>query len=875
MTLALPFSHDQTVPQRFESVAQTHATRPAVCDPHHRWTYHDLRQRMLATAGLIAAQLPPGRPRGVVAILLPAGAPHIAAVLGVLHVGGIYLSLDPTYPEAHLRAKLAAADACAVITTPELAPRVLAWGHRPLTLAETPLPATPPPASDPSPESFACLYFTSGSTGEPKAVVHTHRNILFDIARQTRDLGVTPEDRFDLLFSPSFSAFLSPVFGALLTGASVHLFDLKTHPVADLRTWISREQISISTMSVSTFRRLMAAPGIDPGYPALRLLSLGAEPLSLADLALFKRRFPPACLLQNALATTETRTIAQLLLPASAPLPTEISVGHPVGGKALVLVDDQGRPVPPGEPGEIVVESEFISPGHWHDLRHLPGHRLPAPRVSLHPTGDLGRFLPDGRLLHLGRKDHQIKLNGHRIEAGEIETAFLAHPAVANAAVFLLPSHATRPDRLVALLLLVEPTPPDIAFTDWRKYLAATLPSWMLPDVVVPVAALPLTPTGKLDRRRLAVFFAEHVPAPAQSLLSDETACADDPLFAAWKKILARPDLRPADDFFAVGGDSLSAVELMAEIALISGRRPPLGLLVEAPTFIAFRARLSVEEPLPPVVRSLPLNPGEGCLPTYLLPPWNHSGIVFRDFGSLPATGGPLVALEAFDPLPDGQPAASIESIAALYAAFLRARHPEGRFALAGFSMGGHLAWETARQLDALGSAPVHLFLLDATRFHTVLPPDERARLARQTSIVGRTVNLARYLLRPGSLDRRMLLKRAFDGPLRRLRLAPPRPPRPADAFAAEFVGNIPLYRRYTVSAYAGPVTLVRVAEQAEWENVFHWDLGWSRHCLGRFDIVAVPGRHLELNRHPAVARLQHLFQKTLSAETNPRGRAT
>ncbi len=840
---------------RFDEIATRYPDRIAVRDETTKLTYAALARQSREIAARIQARA--GSSRNVVGVLMPPSAAHIIAVLAVVRAGRPYISLDPSYPAARLRAMILAAGNELVITTPALAAQVGTLGVEALGFDETSdRPDEIGTLTFPTvgPESFACIYFTSGSTGEPKPVVHTHRNILFDIRRQSRDMLVCAEDRFDLLFSPAFSAFLSPVFGALLTGASVHVFDLKTRPIEAFRDWLEAESITVSTMSVSTFRRLAATLVRRRNFPALRMISVGAEPLLLHDLEIFRTRFSETTVLQNALATTETRTIAQIYHRTGDAPPAEISVGRPVDGKILSLRDAQDHSVEDDGIGEIVIESIYISPGLWKDLRDLPEGRLPALQPRIHRTGDLARRLPDGRLIYHGRKDLQIKLRGHRIEIGEIESALLKLPSVANAAVFLSSDGGASREKLVALYIRRPAVDRNAA--DVRAALAKTLPDYMVPSIYVAVDALPLTDTGKLNRRGLEAFYRTLVPKP--SLESLDQPERDDPLLEIWQRVLGVATIGPDDDFFASGGDSMSAVQLLCETERLTGVRLPTSVLLKAPTFQAFKAEIAFAGSPPERLARVLLQPGKDPAPLYILPPWNFSSVLFRDLARCEGGRRPVWGLESA--VPTDVAATSIEAIGRLYVEALARFHPDGNFAIAGFSMGGFVAWETARQWAASGRPSPHVFLIDCPRLYAARTEADWSSINKDMSYAGRLTNLVRYGLQPGGLSRRALFHRAVGAKLHWWLRGQWKTPLP-DPYAEQYQRNIMLSQQYEVRPYNGPVTLIRAADQEDWKNLFHWDLSWTPYCRGGLDIVEIPTTHFGLLQEPHVRQLSRALQ--------------
>lgn len=856
-----------------ESAAQ-YPDRPAIadCSDSRPLSY----AQVLTASRHLAAQLAPlpDKTPEICAILLPTDSAHLIAVISTLLAGRVWLSLDPNYPDERLALMLAETRPTVIITSAALAPRAASLQSGARLLRWTPCLTSsatlnlPPLPNDPW--RPAAIFFTSGSTGRPKSAVHTHASIQADIARQTRDLKVTPDDRFDLLFSASFSAFLSPVFGALLTGASVHIFPLRLKSAAALRDWLAANAITVSTMSVSGYRRLLAELHA-PSFPAMRIISVGAEPLDRSDYVAFGRFFPSTCLLQNALATTETRTIAQDCHPAALPPPDQVACGRPVSGKNITLLDPAGLPVAPGQTGEIVVTSECISPGDWSFFRTLPGHSLGGPRTTVHRTGDLGRFLPDGRLVHLGRIDSQLKIRGHRVEALEVEGALLRQPGVTDAAVCTAPG--PNGSAMLACLLVAsgQPTPAPASL---RAALARELPDYAVPSRYVFVSSLPLTPSGKLDRRALPAALELEPSQPHPCGVTDDP---NDDLLALvlthWREVLGF-HLGPDDEFFAHGGDSLSAVAAMTALETALGRPLSPGLLIEHPTARALAARIGRDDDAN-FVTFLPLRRGQADRPTvYLLPPWNQSCTLFRDLARTPPgpAAGPWIGLEAVR-RPENTALDSIEAIAAQILPALVARHPDSPFVLAGYSAGGFVAWELGRLLEAAGRKDIRVVLLDCPRIHAWLDDAAARATASDHRPLAKFCHLTAHLINPRGLHRRDMIVELLFGKLswwlyrRRRHLR-----RPPDPYANAHAANILVSQKYRVAPLSLPVGILRGRYQADWTARFQHDLGWGPYCRGPFKLREINRGHLKMMFAPAAARTARLIEELVGSEQNCAG---
>ncbi|HZT30352.1 MAG TPA: AMP-binding protein [Bryobacteraceae bacterium] len=465
-----PADAESTLGARFRETALRRGNAIALVDGGARISYADLLLRAETIAATLRSRW--GGAGGIVGICLPSGLPTIEAMLGALAGGFGYFCADPSLPTAQIAGLLEAAAPLTVL------------GDAPADGKARGVRA----ADTRGPGGTAAMYATSGSTGEPKIVALPHRAVLFDIGRQTNDLCLGPDDRFDSLFSSAFSASLATVFGALLNGAELHHHDPR-HQLTGLFDWLAERRITISTMTVSMLRHICMARRSRPGCPSLRLLSVSGEALKAGDVEMFRSVFGASCVLQNAMASTETRTYAQYFVPGRGPVENPVPIGWPVAGKAVTVMDETGAPVPEGGEGEIVVRSRYIATSYANDPRRTAEKFQIQPDGTIrYRTGDRGRLRADGSLVFLGRTDSQVKVRGHRVELGAIAQAIESHPAVRNAVV-VRREDAGGHGRLVAYVAPREDT--DLTEGHLRGFLRERLPAYAVPAAFVFLPELP------------------------------------------------------------------------------------------------------------------------------------------------------------------------------------------------------------------------------------------------------------------------------------------------------------------------------------------------------------------------------------------------
>ena len=513
----------------------------------------------------------PGNTQETIALLLEHDVEMIIGILGVLKSGNIFVTMDPTYPEDRLLYMLEDTGARAIITDNsnlEMATklrektnkhiRIININENRESISDQNLPERV------KPESLAYIMYTSGSTGYPKGVMQKHRNVLHFIMNYTNGLHIDGSDRLSLIPTFSFSAAMMDTFAALLNGATLCLYNIRKEGPAGLGEWLIEKKITIYHSVPTVFRHFLAAISKDMSFPNLRLIDFGGEPVTSQDVELYRKHFNEDCLLVNGLGATELNVIRQYPINHRTILSGNlVPVGYSVSETEILLIDEAGIEVGYNRPGEIVIKSEFLSPGYWEneDQTRLVFKEEPGSSKLLYYTGDLGRMRTDGRLEHLGRKDSQLKVRGIRIEAAEIETVLLEIPAIKEAVVTAEENdHGDK--QLVAYL--VEQFQQKIEIDEVYEHIRERLPEYMVPASFVKLSGLPQTFTGKVDRRMLKSAGGESLNLKQDYEVPNnqtERLVAD-----VWEKILHVEKIGINDNFFSIGGDSLKALTVLTEI---------------------------------------------------------------------------------------------------------------------------------------------------------------------------------------------------------------------------------------------------------------------------------------------------------------------
>jgi len=561
------------------------------------FSYEALNRSANRLARAILAQQSEGEEP--VALLLEHGPAVIVAILAILKAGKFYLPLDPTYPTARLAGILSDSQTRLIVTNREnllVAQEAVSDGTEVLQLDTIETAGLSEENIDIpiGPERLFNLTYTSGSTGQPKGVLQTQRNILHNTCEVTHLLKFSREDRFTLIMPITFGASASDIFGALLNGATLLPFDLKKRGMGEFLDWMRQEQISVYHSVPTVYRHVLGMLEGGETLGDVRIIELGGEPVLQHDIDLFKRYFSNDCILMNDLGTTETYLATAYLVDKATEIKSAtVPVGYPLEGRQVFILDEGGQAVSPGQIGQVAIKSRYLSPGYWRSPDLTGSAFLPAQdggEERIYLMGDLGRQGPDGCLEYLGRKDDLVKIRGQRVEVAEVETALLALEVIREAVV-VARNDADGDCRLVAYLIPAREAP---SVSDVRQALAEKLPNHMIPTAFVMMERFPLLPFGKVDRRALPLpdTSRPNLDVPYEPPHT-QTQARLAGLFAA---VLKLDQVGICDDFFELGGDSLIATQLTARIQNDFQIELPIAALFETPTVASLAERITREQ---------------------------------------------------------------------------------------------------------------------------------------------------------------------------------------------------------------------------------------------------------------------------------------
>jgi thioesterase domain-containing protein len=692
----------------------------------------------------------------------------------------------------------------------------------------------------------ACLLYTSGSTGLPKGVVLTHGNLLHRIRAYADVFQLRRSDRLTLLAPCAVAQGLSSSLQALLNGASVHPFDLRSLGVGELGPWLRARGITIFVCTASTFRHFARTLAPDEVFPAVRAVRLGSEEIFPHDVELYRRHFAPGSALVASLGSTEAGAIAINVIRHESAIADFVPAGYPAAGATIRILDDAGCECPPGMAGEITVHSPYVSPGYWRDPAQTAGAFVDEPGAdgrTFFRTGDLGAMQPDGCVEFKGRKNLCVKIRGFRVELEEIERSLCAHPLVHEAIVVVRRGSG---DDLTLAACLVSRTGDPVTAHQMRAHLEQALPDYMIPSVFEFLPALPRTASGKADRMALSRpgTFGPAIDAGARR--------ASDPvesrLAALWEDLLGFGPIGVADDFFECGGNSLLAARLGASIERAFGTKLPLATFLKHAT-IEQQARL-LREPRAEAQWSsiVPIQTRGSKPPLFCVHLVDGNVLSYRDLiGYLPADQ-PIYGLQSRGLDRKSPITTRIEDMARDYVAEIQRLYPSGPFGLCGWSFGGIVAFEMARQLEREGRPAALLALLDSRvrraersrRLVSRMPSHVNALLEGRARW-SRKLRTARQIL-GNAIWRKLVLWHRAGGWLPRV-------------MQNVTQANRNARRDYVPRPYAGPVTLFRVVHTPDSRRPDP-QLEWVPLSLGGLEIHEVPGTHRTMVFEPHVKTL-------------------
>jgi len=696
-----------------EATMQQLFERQVLKTPHHAalqfdgnvMTYHELNQRANRLARVL-------RQKGVgpdqlVAVITERSMEMVVGILAILKAGGAHVPIDPAYPEERIRYMLDDSSVGLVLCQAHLIQQL------PDTLVWLDLNDDRNYAEDGSnlpninqPNDLAYVIYTSGTTGQPKGVMIEHRGIANCLQWRANEYGFGPGDVVLQVFSFAFDGFVASLFAPLLGGAVAVIpeeTDAKD-PIA-LKKLMKTTGVTHYYGVPSLFQAILDCADADE-LQQLRCVTLGGEKLS-SHLVQRTKQLVNDCEINNEYGPTENSVVSTIARSVDSRI--EITIGRPVDNVQVYIVDKQDRLQPVGIAGELCVAGVGLARGYLNQPTLTAEKFVPnpfRPGERMYKTGDLAMWFEDGSIQFLGRMDEQVKIRGYRIELEEIEKIILDSGMVKDA-VLVAREEERNPETYLCAYLVPEQA---TDLPELRRYLMQKLPAYMVPSYFVKLEQLPLTPNGKVDRKAL--------PAPRETDMERSEYVAprtqtEDQLVAVWQEVLGVAKIGIKDDFFELGGHSLKATLLVAKVFAYMQVELPLNLIFTHPTIEKMAAYLTEQKQEPTMGKPILLNQ-----------------IAQRHLFAFTPIGAHSYFYQSLAEHLQGVSFYSLDFLAAedrieQYARAIVSHDPQGPYTLLGFSSGGNLAFEVAKELERLGRVVSDIVLFDSYWKDTII---ERTR---------------------------------------------------------------------------------------------------------------------------------------------------
>ncbi|MCT7951052.1 amino acid adenylation domain-containing protein [Ancylothrix sp. C2] len=875
------YPQDKCLHQLFEAQVKRTPDAVAVIDPQTKdnITYKQLNAKANKLAHYL--QKLGVKKEVLVGICMERSIQLITAVLAVLKAGGAYVPLDPNYPAERLNLILEDAKVPVLLTKSrifkersELSAKVgqiICLDQEEILADES----EKNPISGVTLDNLAYVMYTSGSTGTPKGVMALHRCPVNRFYGEIYPLE--PNEVCCQKTSLNFVDSLWEIFMPLMHGLPTVIISnevLKDPP--RLIETLAKYHVTRLMLVPSLLRILLdTETNLQNKLPKLKYWFCGGEALATELANRFKQQMPEA-ILMNLYGLSELWDVTWHQPHQEMNYGAFIPNGKPLSNVQVYLLDKHLQPVPVGVPGEIYVGGHGVSRGYLNrpnltaksfikmeDLglatsELFPQNSLPNSQSVIYKTGDLGRYLPDGTIEYFGRSDYQVKIRGFRVEIGEIEHLVEQDGRVKQAVV--VPVLAEESQRLVAYV--VPHSGETISGNKLRRFLKAKLPDYMLPSAFVILKKLPMTPSGKVNRRALPVPVFNNLEREKDFVAPQDEV--EKKLKLIWENLLKIRSISIKDNFFEIGGHSLLAVRLFAEIEKKFAKKLPLGTLFEAPTI----------EQLAQILRSdnktqcrllVPIQPEGSKPPLFCIHALGGNVLSYQLLSQYLGKDQPVYGLQARGVDGLELPNSNLQEMAANYIQEIRSVQPQGPYYLAGHSLGGLIAFEMAQQLIREGEKLAFLGLFDS--FSRTLLDEEEPPFLEQLSI--HWLNLSRK----GNKDKIIYIidriwwkiEALWEYINKQVYLwrGLPSPSELPEHLTAVIQGNMQAVRSYVPQIYPGSITLFRSLERPT-KNSYDPLLGWGDLVAGGMEIVEVPGHHSTMIVEPRVRFLAAAIKNCL-----------
>ena len=898
-----PYMNDRPIHELFAEQAERTPERIALVGGGKRVSYRELNRRA-NQLGNYLQRLGVG-PEVVVGVCLDRSVEMIVAILGVLKAGGAYLPLDPEFPAERLALLLEDAGVRLVLTRQSLEGRLRAFGRQTVLIAEewerisgeSEDGRKREPESVCEAENLAYVIYTSGSTGKPKGVMVRHRSLVNYSQDICRRLGLAegPEDdglQFATVSTITADLGNTCIYPSLLSGGCLHVLSYETAIDGErFEEYLRHEPIDALKIVPSHMNALLSSRPNGVRMLPQKYLILGGEALSYGLVERVRSR-GEGCEVINHYGPTETTIGSLTARVGDADLETRRSmtapIGTPIANTRSYILGRDMNPVPVGGRGELQISGEGVARGYLGrpDLtaeRFIPNPFEQNGGERVYRTGDVVRYLSDSKIEFLGRADDQVKVRGYRVELGEIQAVLNGRRGVRQSVVVV--NEDQKGDKQIVGYVVTEG---EVTVAELKQYARERLPEYMTPETIVLLEEIPITANGKLDRKRLPAL--SDAMQPEEESFIQARDVFEYRLVKIWESVLEIRPIGVRDSFFDLGGHSILAAILMARIHSEFGRELPLYLLFQERTIERLATFLKQEASSMSWSCLVELQASGSKPPLFFVHPGGGNVHSYYDLARCLGSDRPFYAFQQPGLYKEQSLFTSIEDLAAYYIEAMKTAQPEGPYFIGGWSFGGIVAFEMARQLFAQDQKVGKLLLLDSGAPISMKKylgeeyegseedEDENKDDAALLIDLLAGLRLSEEDLKPFEGDKRIeyVLKRGID-----MNFFPPDVDLArARTYLELFRTNARARRKYLPPVYQGSVTLFRPftqlalppsdgSERNERVAKLIHDNGWSELAAGGVRVIEVPGDHVTMVGDPHVETLALRIRERLDEAEN------
>jgi aspartate racemase len=848
-----PFPRQQCIHELFEEQARNSPNAVAVVFADRELTYGELNTEANRLARYLRRQ--GVGPDVIVGLATERSIEMIVGLLAILKAGGAYMPLDPSYPSERLQFVIEQGNVKLVLSQKHLVESLPASGAKLISLDDAAREVNSEDdqnldnASDP--DNLAYVMYTSGSTGQPKGVSVTHRNVV-RLVKNTNYAKFDSASVF-LQFAPfTFDAATFEIWGPLLNGAKLVVTAPGIESLENLGQTVQQYGVTTLWLTAGLFHQMV--DNELNHLQGVRELIAGGDVLSPAHVRKLTKTLRH-CRLSNGYGPTENTTFT-CCQPLTSFDGRSVPIGRPISNTQVFVLSDEMEPVPAGVPGELFIGGDGLARGYLRDpsftaQKFLPNPFATEPGERLYRTGDLVRYRRDGSLEFLGRFDQQVKVRGYRVELGEIQFALAQHPDIRECVVTTEES-ASGEKRLVGFVVPHAGTTPRTE--QLKSFLSEKLPEYLVPSFIGIRESLPLSANGKVDRQALPkieglelgdLFVAPRTP--------HEVAIA-----SIWKSLLGLEKVGIRDNFFVVGGHSMLAVRLISEMKKVYEQKIPLSFLYQGGTIEALAQLVSGDSSYSHSTLSQ-IKPGTSWPPFFCVSGPEVNALGYATLAHYLGQEQPVYSLQGeFRRELEGEyTPEEIESWAADYLKAARELQPEGPYMFGGMCTGALIAFDMAAQLEAEGQETGLLVILDTWDILTM----------NALWVVDYYLRRLRYLRRQSRETQIKAVTKKIRGLVRKMaeRVSPNSQTAESHAHDNPWKTGYKPHVDFVPKHFSGNVTVYRIHNQPYYRSGDE-TLGWAKRVEGRVDVEYVPGKHSTILRDPNVQVLAQNLRQRIQA---------